>query len=213
MDVLFLVAAASAVFCSLMVVSRRNPIYSAAWMMGALASVAVVFALLQATFLAVIQVLLYAGAIMVLFLFVIMLLNPTPADLAREDVPAGQRVLATALAAVLLGVLGWVFLGGEPAAAPPFADRPAPVGFGDTAYFGSTIYDEYLVAFELISLVILAAIAAVVLVGKRRLLIGGIEARAERERQLAQARARAASGPEGRGAERTAAEEEPVHAH
>jgi NADH-quinone oxidoreductase subunit J len=170
MDLLYFAASAVAVYSALMVVTRRSPIYAAAWMMVSLTAVAAVFIALRSPFLGVIQVLLYAGAILVLFLFVIMLLNPSKEDLERENVPAWQKICGLVVGLVLAGLLIAGILSGAPSEAVPFDTYPAPKGFGSTEYFGGTIYDRYLVAFELISVLVLAAIAAVVLVGKRQLL-------------------------------------------
>lgn len=170
MDVLYLVAQLVAIFGALMTVSRRNPVYSAGWMMVTLTAVAAVFAVLHASFLSVIQVLLYAGAIVVLFVFVIMLLNPTRDELARERTSVAQVVIGVLMSSLLFAVLVSVFVRADPALTVPFGASQIDPSFGTTEYFGRTIYDNYLVAFELISFVVFAAIAAVVLVGKRDLL-------------------------------------------
>ncbi len=169
MDLLYFAMSAIAVYAALMVVSRKSPIYAAAWMMVCLGAIAGVFVALEAPFLGVMQVLLYAGAILVLFLFVIMLLNPSREELEREEVPAWQRIGGAVIAIGLAATLIWATLRAEPSQAVPFASYPSPEGFGSTAYFGNTIYDRYLVAFELISVLVLAAIAGVILVGKRNL--------------------------------------------
>jgi NADH-quinone oxidoreductase subunit J len=172
LDVLFVLASIVTVGSAVLVVTRRNPVYSAAWMMASLFGAAVVYLLLHSSFVFVIQVLLYAGAILVLFLFVIMLLNPGPEDLRAERAPALQRGIAWALALLLFvlvaGAVGAGRLGSLPAFSDPAAARPA-ADFGTTAYFGRTIYDAYLVPFEVISLLIVAAIAGVVVLAKRRI--------------------------------------------
>jgi NADH-quinone oxidoreductase subunit J len=171
LDLLFLGASAIAAGASALVVTRRNPIHSAAWMMAALFAVAVVFLLLHATFAAVIQVLLYAGAILVLFLFVIMLLNPGPEEAAAERVPAAGRVLAGVFAVMLLAAIAASLTSSGLGALAPFSagDAPQPPAeFGTTAWFGGTVYDEYLLAFEAISLLIMAAIAGTIVLAKRR---------------------------------------------
>jgi NADH-quinone oxidoreductase subunit J len=172
-DVLFVIASAIAIASSWLVVTRRNPVYGAAWMMAALFSLAVVFLLLESSFLAVIQVLLYAGAILVLFLFVIMLLNPAPEELLQDRSPLIERAAAAILAATLLIVVVGALAAGGVHDVPAFTAEGAaavvPADFGTTPYFGRTIYDRYLLAFEAISLLVMAAIAGAVLLAKRQL--------------------------------------------
>lgn len=172
LDILFTAASIVAVAAAWLVVTRRNPVYSAAWMMAALFAVAVVFLLLHSSFAAVIQVLLYAGAILVLFLFVIMLLNPGPEEAGR-DRPRGLEsglaaVLAVAFVIAIAGAIGGSHLG----LVAPFSEEGAPAppdDFGTTNYFGHTVYDQYLLPFEAISLLVMVAIAGAVLLGKRNL--------------------------------------------
>ncbi len=173
MDLAFVIASAIATTSGLLAVTRRNPVYSAVWMMLTMFSVAVIFLLLHSTFLFATQILLYAGAILVLFVFVIMLLNPGPAELAMDRPPAWLRGGAAAFAAVLFVVIARAVYTGEVASGPAFsapdARPPEPPIFGDTDWFGDTIYVRYVVAFEMISVLIMASIAAVVLLAKRRL--------------------------------------------
>ncbi len=192
-DIVFLAASIVAVGASALVVTRRNPIYSTLFMMAALAALAVIFVALEAAFLGAIQILLYAGAIMVLFVFVIMLLNPGTQELSLPRAPAWQRGSAFVMAAALLVVLASAFYRGDIKDAPAFSDPtlavpappprpvptleaapgepppPPPAEFGTTERFADSMYRDHLVAFEAISLVILAAIAGVVVLAKRRL--------------------------------------------
>lgn len=175
-DAVFLASAGLAAASSFLAVTRRSPIYSAVWMLGALLGVGLIFLLLHSTFLFVVQVLLYAGAILVLFVFVVMLLNPSRADLAKEgEAPLAARGLgalfALAVAGALLSALGASPLAGvEPfsAAAPA-----VPADFGTTAWVGANLYPKYVLAFEMISVLILVAIAAAILLAKRDLEPGG----------------------------------------
>ncbi len=172
-DVAFVVASLGAVGAAALAVTRRNPVHSAAWMMAALFAVAVVFLLLHSAFLAAIQVLLYAGAILVLFVFVIMLLNPGPEQLSTDRPPAWLRLLAGIGAAGLLGAIAAaIWTAPEPFAGASFgapaAARP-PEEFGEPAWFGRTVYDAYLLAFELVSLLVMAAVAGAVVLSKRKI--------------------------------------------
>ena len=172
LDATFVLASVLAAGSSALVVTRRNPIYSAAWMMVALFAIAIIFLVLASPFIAVIQVLLYAGAILVLFVFVIMLLNPGREALTLDRPPAWIRGLGAAFAAALLLVLAGGIFASDLGAVPAFSAQGAaapPAGFGETEWFGATVYDQYLLVFEMISLLIMAAISAVVVIAKRRL--------------------------------------------
>ena len=118
--ILFYVFAAIAVASALVVIGQRNPMYSAFALIVTLCSLSVIFALLGSPFIAVLQVIVYAGAIMVLFLFVLMLLNVK----REEDTPGrgGRTLRGVALALVTLLVLqaGAVLLRSGPEAAPQF---------------------------------------------------------------------------------------------
>jgi NADH-quinone oxidoreductase subunit J len=174
---MFAAASALATASTVLVVTRRNPVYSAAWMLASLMSVAVVYLLLHASFLFVIQVLLYAGAIMVLFVFVIMLLNPAPEDLALDRPSTLQKVGGGIFALALFALLTKaIFHGGAVEKVLAFTAKEAAqpaAAFGTVPDAGRKLYDDYLVAFEMISVLITAAIAAVVLLAKRRLEPGG----------------------------------------
>jgi NADH-quinone oxidoreductase subunit J len=116
--ILFYVAAALALASAIVVIAQRNPIYSAFALIVTLCSLSVIFALLGSPFIAVLQVIVYAGAIMVLFLFVLMLLNVK----REQDAPGrGGRTLGAAafvLVALLVLQAGGVLLRSEPGPAP-----------------------------------------------------------------------------------------------
>src|SRR5512142_656189 len=99
------------VIASLLVIGQRSPIYSVLLLIGSFAALAGLYVLLDAPFLAVIQIIIYAGAIMVLFLFVVMLLNApyeqTPADVQRHWTGHGPRRMGVVLGLVLLVELAW----------------------------------------------------------------------------------------------------------
>jgi NADH-quinone oxidoreductase subunit J len=159
-----------AILGALMCITRRSPVASAIWLVVTLFAVAVLFALLDAQFLAVLQVLVYAGAIMVLFLFVIMLLNlgrPGATDVKGW----GGKFLATLLA----GGVGLQLLAAA-RSAPPDAIR-LPAGAmaamqreqGLVAAVARPLYSEYLIPFEITSVLLLAAIVGAVVLAKRKL--------------------------------------------
>jgi NADH-quinone oxidoreductase subunit J len=160
--ILFYVFAALAVVSAVAVIAQRNPIYSALALIATLCSLSVIFGLLGSPFIAALQVIVYAGAIMVLFLFVLMLLN-----VKREDArPAGggRTLRGIAFALVLLLVLeaGAVLLRSEAAVAPSFdasTRRMAEVLFSP----------HFLYVFEATSILILAALVGAVVLAKKEL--------------------------------------------
>ena len=167
MGAFFLLFSLMAIFGALMLVWQRNPISSALYLVLSFAALAGLFVLLHAPFLAAIQVIVYAGAIMVLFLFVIMLLN------LRHDVDDGLQHTARRLFGWLLGItlfaLGWVLLrrpwslgAGREQAAEGVAE------IGNTQTVALRLFTEYLFPFELTSLILLVAILGAVVLATRR---------------------------------------------
>jgi NADH-quinone oxidoreductase subunit J len=168
--VLFGGFAALAIVSAASCVTRRNPVASALWLVVTLFSLAALFVLLDAQFLAVLQVLVYAGAIMVLFLFVIMLLNlgrAGPTDL-KGPIGLGIGVLLAGLLLVQLLVLRQST--SLPALAPAAGVPPrAAAGAGIVPALARPLFTVYLVPFELTSLLLLAAIVGAVVLAKRKL--------------------------------------------
>jgi NADH-quinone oxidoreductase subunit J len=158
--ILFYVFAAVAVVSALVVIGQRNPIYSAFALIVTLCSMAVIFALLGSPFIAVLQVIVYAGAIMVLFLFVLMLLNVK----SEEDRPArgGHTLRGVALALVTLLVLeAGTVLARWPAA-------PAPDFDASTRRMAETLFSpHFLYVFEATSILILAALVGAVALARK----------------------------------------------
>lgn len=161
--IFFYFCAASAVAMALLVVSARNPVYSATALIGCLLSVAGIFALHSAHLLALLQVLVYAGAIMVLILFVLMLLNLSPQELGERRIS-----LRKVTGAYLTGAIATLMMvrftkhGWAPAS-------PVEPGFGTIEGVGKVLYTKYLLPFEMVSLLLLAAIiGAVVLTRKEK---------------------------------------------
>jgi NADH-quinone oxidoreductase subunit J len=159
-----------AVVSALLFVTRRSPVAAALWLVSTMFSLAAMFVMLDAHFIGAIQVLVYAGAIMVVFLFVIMLLNlGRPSELA--DVRGlGWRVAA---GAVGLAILAQIFALTRPTVAERFrvANVPAagPVtDRGVIAPIAEPLFKEYLLAFEVTSVLLLVAIVGAVVLGKPR---------------------------------------------
>ena len=145
-----------------MMVTQRNAVVSAVWLVFSFVSAAGIFALLSAPFLAVMQVLVYAGAIMVLFLFVIMMLQGPVLEGERTPLNKGLLpLIAIPPLAVVLMVVGWVRGNGL----QQFGTSVDP-GFGSAEHVASLLLGKYLLAFELISVVLLVAIIGALAIGK-----------------------------------------------
>ena len=146
----------------LMMVVQRNAVISAVWLVFSFICAAGIFALLSAPFLAVMQVLVYAGAIMVLFLFVIMMLQGPVMEGERRPIAKGLwPLIAIPPAAIVLLVLGWIKSQGL----RPMSAAPAE-GFGTVETVSRLLLGRYLLAFELISIVLLVAIIGALAIGK-----------------------------------------------
>ena len=160
---LFVIFALGAIIPGFLVITQRNPIHSAIALIFSLLGVAGLFALLTASFIAIIQVLIYAGAIMVLMLFVIMMLNLKEEDLFQE------RKDLIWLLGILLSVL--VFYELVKTLPEAYPNRPGLVmtGFGSLTEIGKLLFAEYLLPFELISILLLIAIIGTVILSKRHL--------------------------------------------
>jgi NADH-quinone oxidoreductase subunit J len=150
-------------------VAGRNPVFSLLSLVLTLFSLGVLFVLMDAHFIGVIQIIVYAGAIMVLFLFVIMLLN------LGHDYRADIRGVAwIAAGSILGGLMFWLILTpfldmGELAVGGP-GQLPAAAAeeHGVVGAIAIPLFDEYVVGFELVSLLLLAAIIGAMLLAKRR---------------------------------------------
>lgn len=158
--VLFLTTALIAVIGAVAMLLSRNAIHSALFLLLNFIAIAVLYLLLQAPFLFAVQLIVYAGAIIVLFLFVLMLLGAERSEEER-DVLGWQRWVAFAMAGLLLAEALYVALGQPAAAAPAPAD-----GFGDPEQIGAALFTTYLFPFELTSIVLLAAIIGVVVLSR-----------------------------------------------
>ena len=161
-DIAFYAFAFLTLLCGVLVIANRNPVTSAMFLVLTIVSMAGLFVLLRAFFLAAVQILVYAGAVMVLFLFVIMLL-----DLKEETRRRIKkvRVLTGALAvlAVVAIVLNVVWTG-QPAAA-----QQSAVLVGATGPLGRLLFTNFLLPFEILSLLLLVAMIGVILLSKKDL--------------------------------------------
>ena len=168
--VFFYLFAGLAIACSLLVVLKKNPVASAFSLVMVFFAFAGIYALLDAHLVAALQIFVYAGAIMVLFIFVIMLLNAdVPSfDLGRSHILL--RISAAALCSIVLGLFIWAFKE-SPMLAPLGDYTPARVeaAGGNTQVLSELMFSEYILPFELTSVLLLAAIIGAVAIAKRKL--------------------------------------------
>jgi len=160
----FYVLAALAVISAIFVITRRNPVHSVIFLIITLLSLALLYVQLQAEFLAAVQIILYIGGIMVLFLFVIMLVN---LDIVTRQAPFNRQwhvagLAALVLLAELLAVIYWGRATPTLPQAPPTALQP------NTELIGVTLFQNYLLPFEIASVLLLVAMIGAVLMAKRR---------------------------------------------
>jgi NADH-quinone oxidoreductase subunit J len=161
----FTVIALVAILAAAMVVIVKNAVHSALFLVITLFCVAILFLTLGAEFLAAVQVLVYAGAIMVLFLFVITLLNPLQPE--TPDRLGSQGAIAGALALLLLVEMALVVRSGALTAAPAGAPPP-PLPGTNIEQLGLSLYSAYLVPFEVTSVLLLVAIVGAVVLARGR---------------------------------------------
>jgi len=162
--IFFFATAGVAVVSGILTITRRNPVQSVLFLIVNFFCIALLYLGLHAQFLAIIQILVYAGAIMVLFLFVIMLLNL--GDEKTLEVKSGYRkYIAVALAAVVLVQIQTVVASGV--VGPTGTAAP---GFGTVEALGETLFREYLLQFEATSVLLLAALVGVIVIAKKKVI-------------------------------------------
>jgi NADH-quinone oxidoreductase subunit J len=166
--ILFLLFAGIAVVCGITVVVQTHPITSALALIGVMGSLAVLYLLLGAQFIAAAQVIVYAGAIMVLFIFVIMLLNA-----GRERKTRGSflaRLIGPPLLVLLLGTVTFVILAVVPRdAVVKFGTFTGTFKGGTVEELGTAIFTTYLWPFEITSILVLIAIVGAVALAYKEL--------------------------------------------
>lgn len=171
--VFFYFFAGLAIACSLLVILKKNPVASAFSLVMVFFSFAGIYALLDAHLIAALQIFVYAGAIMVLFIFVIMLLNAdVPSfDLSRSHVLL--RILSGILCFAVFCLFVWAFkespqtiAGGE------FTPERIEAAGGNTQVLSELMFSEYILPFELTSVLLLASIVGAVAIAKRKPVAG-----------------------------------------
>ena len=159
-EILFWALSGLALFSALMVITSKNPVFSVLWLIVTFFSISGHYILLNAQFLAVVNIIVYAGAIMVLFLFVIMLMN-----LGKDTEPQTSKWLKLA-GAVAGGCLLLVLV----AALRHTESRMTELGTGEIGLIenlGRVLFTEYVVPFEIASILFLTAMVGAVVIGKR----------------------------------------------
>jgi len=161
----FYYMAAASVASALLAVTRKNPVHSMLWVLALFLHVAGIFLLLRAEFLAAVQVIVYAGAILIFYLFVVMLL-----DLPDEEARSRFGKHWPLAAALGLGFAGLVWLARAGTGVAPVVTRPAAEGptQGTLAAIGTALFGPFALPFEMASLVLLAAIIGAVVLAKKR---------------------------------------------
>jgi NADH-quinone oxidoreductase subunit J len=163
--ILFYTFASIAVGATLLVVVQSNPVYSVLLLIGSFIGLAGLYVLLDAPFVAVIQIIVYAGAIMVLFLFVVMLLNAPREEIVQSGMleSGGTRAAGGLLAIALAAELAWALMRSRTLSMTPLGARPSY----SVAQIGQRLFEEYAFAFEATSILILVAmVGAITLAGR-----------------------------------------------
>jgi NADH-quinone oxidoreductase subunit J len=161
-DIAFYIFSALTLFCGVLVILKRNPVTSAMFLVLCIVSLAGLFVLLQAFFLAAVQIIVYAGAVIVLFLFVIMLLDVKEEIRRRIKLLQGITGIMAVLAVVMI-ILNIIWT------SKPGAGLSAPTLTGGTAPLGRVLFTNFLLPFEILSLLLLVAMLGVILLSKKEL--------------------------------------------
>jgi NADH-quinone oxidoreductase subunit J len=168
----FMLLAGMTVLGAIGVITRRNPVHSALLLIATLMSVAGIYVLLEAEFLAAVQVLVYAGGIMVLFLFVIMLVDlekrGKDADAGKKKLSKGAVAGGIVLTVVFLCVLLSTF-GMEPLGASAAGSDALRAGGGNLGSVALVMFRYYLLPFELASVLLLVAMVGAIVLGRFKL--------------------------------------------
>jgi NADH-quinone oxidoreductase subunit J len=165
-SIFFFVVAAVAIIMSIMVVTCKNPINSALSLVMTFFCLATFYVMLDAPFMAVTQVIVYAGAIMVLIVFVIMLLNVK----AESGKRGSHAVLAgSAIGVFTLFLTCWLLIKGSMTGVTGSMDAAQVVRYGHVELIGKALFTDFLFPFEITSLLLLAAIVGAVILAKKKI--------------------------------------------
>jgi NADH-quinone oxidoreductase subunit J len=167
MNPVFLLGSTVALVASVMMVTRRNPVYASVWLLGAFLCMAVVFLTLHASFLAFIHILVYTGAILVLFVFVIMLLNLKDDEFGEEH-PRGVRLSVAGMCTALFGVLVFPILREPSLWEPGVVTAEKLADLGSVESVGNVMFLRFGLQFELVSVLIMVAMFGAMVLAKKR---------------------------------------------
>ena len=165
---LFYLFAAISVICSLGVVAQRNPMHSVMLLIGSFISLAGLYVGLDSPFVAVTQIIVYTGAIMVLFLFVVMLLNAPREDLApggQVPIPGTLKIVGGLLSVSMAGMLVWALSRLGPT--PFVVDPQAAARVESVREIGLVLFRDHAFAFEVTSILILVAMVGAIVLAKK----------------------------------------------
>jgi NADH-quinone oxidoreductase subunit J len=164
--ILFYIFAAIAVVSAILVITRHNVVHSAAFLGATLFAVAGIFLTLHAEFLAGVQVIVYVGGILVLFVFVIMLISVDRSVHERQY--NRQWTIAILTSGILIVEIVYGLYRGKDSLALPNAAAPAVSVAGNSEQVGMALYTSYLLPFEIASILLLVAIVGAVVLSKKR---------------------------------------------
>ena len=162
-EILFWLLSALALFGALMVLISKNPVHSVLWLIVVFFSISGHYILLNAQFLAIVNLIVYAGAIMVLFLFVIMLMN-------LDSTTEPQKNSMLKLAGVIAGCLLLTVMVSAVRSAGEISNKQALMNEGDIGLIqnlGKVLFTQYVIPFELSSILFLSAMVGAVVIGKK----------------------------------------------
>ncbi len=168
--ILFALLALGLLGSGLVMVTARNVIHGVIAMVANFVLTAALYLVLHAPFLFVVQITVYAGAIMVLFLFVVMILGTRDVSLAEPLV--GQRVLGAGAVAILGGLLVWASSSSDALPAPPA--EAVPPEFGSPAAMGQALFGQWVLPFEVVSVLLLVAVIGAVVIGQHHRELRGV---------------------------------------
>jgi len=167
MSLMFILFGGLAIGCALAVVLQRNPLYSAISLIGVFISLSSLYLMLSAPFIAAVQIIVYAGAIMVLVVFVIMLLNVEAEERKRPRLTFLFPVAAL-LAFVLIGEVAFILYSVKP------ARTPGPADIGLTKSIGVGLFTTYLLPFEITSILLLMALVGAITLARRTEILSSV---------------------------------------
>lgn len=164
--ILFVILALTAAISSVAMVTRRNPVYSALFLILNFFALAGIYLLLNAQFIAVVQIIVYAGAIMVLFLFVIMLLN-TDKEAPIFSQSKQIKIFAVVIGALVFLQIAFLLFKAEPSSFVS-SDINASVANGTIEKIGEDLYSKYIIPFEAAGFLLLAATIGALILAKKK---------------------------------------------